>query len=227
MYDFKKNVKDKYQKNIWRVRRGLKGMNKTIYVKCDGHSKVNQDKVYLKDVAEVYCADATIAGKAKSTVISHLKKKGERKVISVLYIMEQIEKVIPGAQVQSIGETDIIVEWEKPEKGEVLKVAVVSFIAFFGTAFTIMAFHNDIGIRSVFEEVYHLTSGTAPEGVGILELSYCLGLFLGITVFFNHIGKKKFTNDPTPVAVAMHNYERDVNQSIVENAERRGAEESE
>ena len=103
----------------------------------------------------------------------------------------------------------------------------ISFIAFFGTAFTIMAFHNDIGIRSVFEEVYHLTSGTAPEGVGILELSYCLGLFLGITVFFNHIGKKKFTNDPTPVAVAMHNYERDVNQSIVENAERRGAEESE
>ena len=227
MYDFKKNVKDKYQKNIWRVRRGLKGMNKTIYVKYDDHSKVNQDKVYLKDVAEVYCADAAIAAKAKSTVISHLKKKGERKVISVLYIMEQIEKVIPGAQVQSIGETDIIVEWEKPEKGEVLKVAVVSFIAFFGTAFTIMAFHNDIGIRSVFEEVYHLTSGTAPEGVGILEISYCLGLFLGITVFFNHIGKKKFTNDPTPVAVAMHNYERDVNQSIVENAERRGAEESE
>ncbi|MBR4060224.1 MAG: stage V sporulation protein AA [Lachnospiraceae bacterium] len=202
-------------------------MVKTIYVKCDSHSKVNQDKVYLKDVAEVYCADSTLAAKAKTVLVSHLKKKGERKVISVLYIMEQIEKVIPEAQVQSIGETDIIVEWQKPEKGETLKVAGVCFIAFFGTAFTIMAFHNDIGIRSVFEEVYHLTSGMAPEGVGILELSYCLGLFLGITVFFNHIGKKKFTDDPTPVAVAMHNYERDVNQSIVENAERRGAEESE
>lgn len=202
-------------------------MVKTVYVKCDGHSKVNQDKVYLKDVAEVYCADSTLAAKAKTVLVSHLKKKGERKVISVLYIMEQIEKVIPEAQVQSIGETDIIVEWQKPEKGETLKVAGVCFIAFFGTAFTIMAFHNDIGIRSVFEEVYHLTSGMAPEGVGILELSYCLGLFLGITVFFNHIGKKKFTDDPTPVAVAMHNYERDVNQSIVENAERRGAEESE
>lgn len=202
-------------------------MGKTIYVKCDSHSKVNQDKVYLKDVAEVYCADTTLAAKAKTVVISHLKKKGDRKVISMLYIMEQMEKVIPGVPVQSIGETDVIVEWEKPEKGEILKVAVVCFIAFFGTAFTIMAFHNDIGIRSVFEEVYHLTKGSAPEGVGVLEISYCLGLFLGITVFFNHIGKKKFTDDPTPVAVAMHNYERDVNQSIVENAERRGVEESE
>lgn len=202
-------------------------MVKTIYVKCDSHSKVNQDKVYLKDVAEVYCADSTLAAKAKTVLVSHLKKKGERKVISVLYIMEQMDKAIPGVQVQSIGETDVIVEWEKPQKAEIVKIVFVSFIAFFGTAFTIMAFHNDIGIRSVFKEVYHLTSGKEPEGVGILELSYCLGLFLGITVFFNHIGKKKFTDDPTPVAVAMHNYERDVNQSIVENAERRGIEKSE
>jgi stage V sporulation protein AA len=90
-----------------------------------------------------------------------------------------------------------------------------------------MAFHNDIGIRSVFEEVYNLTRGSAPNGIGVLELSYCLGLFLGITVFFNHIGKKNITDDPTPIAVAMHNYERDVNQAIIENAERRGVEECE
>lgn len=202
-------------------------MDKLIYIKCDSHSKVEQDKVYLKDVAEVYSSDVSLAEKTKNVVISHLKKKGDRKVISVLYIMEQVAKVLPDVQIQSIGETDVIVEWEKPGNGEFIKIAVISFIAFFGTAFTIMAFHNDIGIRSVFEEVYHLTSGTAPDGIGVLEISYCLGLFLGITVFFNHIGKKKVTGDPTPVAVAMHNYERDVNQSIVENAERRGVEVSE
>ena len=46
-------------------------------------------------------------------------------------------------------------------------------------------------------------------------------------MFFNHIGRKKFNSDPTPVAVAMHNYERDVNQAVIENAERRGIEEVE
>lgn len=227
MYDFMENVKYNYQKKILYVVRGLKKMNRTIYVKCDSHSKVKQEKVYLKDVAEVYCADEALRKQAESVLISSLKKKGDRKVVSMLYIMEQIEKTIPDVQIQSIGETDVIMEWEKQEKGEFFKVTIVCLIAFFGTAFTIMAFHNDIGIRSVFKEVYHLTSGRAPEGVGILEFSYCLGLFLGITVFFNHIGKKKFTDDPTPVAVAMHNYERDVNQSIVENAERRGAQERE
>jgi len=127
-------------------------------------------------------------------------------------------------EVDSIGEVDVIVEWEKPAKGEWFKVVTVSMIAFFGTAFTIMAFHNDIGIRSVFEEIYHLTSGNTPEGVGVIEISYCLGIFVGITVFFNHLGKRKLNSDPTPIAVAMHNYEKDVNQAIVENADRRAEE---
>ena len=188
-------------------------MDKTIFLKCHSHSKVNQGKVILKDVAEVYCSDTNLANKAKVVTITHLKKEGERKVVSVLYIMEQIEKALPGATMESIGEIDVIVEWEKAPKMEVLKIAVVCLIAFFGTAFTIMAFHNDIGIRSVFEEIYHITRGTAPEGVGVLEISYCLGLFLGITVFFNHIGKKKFTDDPTPVAVAMHNYRRECRET--------------
>lgn len=202
-------------------------MDRTLFIKCNKHSKVNQNKALLKDVAEVYCADSAIANKAKVVTVIHLKKVGSRKVLSVLYIMEQIEKALPGVTIQSIGETDIIVEWEKKEKLEYLKVAVVSLIAFFGTAFTIMAFHNDVGINEVFEEVYNLTRGSAPDGIGVLEISYCLGLFLGITIFFNHLGKKKFTGDPTPVAVAMHNYEKDVNTAIIENAERRGVEESE
>ena len=226
MYYFSCFVKNKKAKSQ-ETRNKETIMDKTIFIKCDKHSKVNQDKVLLKDVAEVYCAETTFANKAKAVTITHLKKAGSRKVVSVLYVMEQIQKAMPGVIVQSIGETDFIIEWEKKPKLELIKIVVVSLIAFFGTAFTIMAFHNDIGIRSVFEEVYYITKGTAPDGVGILEIAYCLGLFLGITVFFNHFGKKKFTADPTPVAVAMHNYEADVNQAIVENAQRRGGEESE
>lgn len=202
-------------------------MGKKVYIKCKAHCKVTQEKVYLKDMAEVYCADAETAGKAKTAVVAHLSKKGERQVFSVFYLMEELRHTIPEAELESIGETDVIVEWEKKGAPEGIKIAAVCLIAFFGTAFTIMAFHNDIGIRSVFEEVYHLMLGEAPDGIGILEISYCLGLFLGITLFFNHIGKKKITDDPTPIAVAMHNYERDVNDAIIENTERRGKEKSE
>ncbi len=202
-------------------------MNQTIYLKCKTHAKVQTAKAYVKDVAEVYCEDSVLANKVKTISVTKLKKAGDRTVVSVLYVMEQISKELPGTEIESLGETDIIIEWQKQNMLEPVKIVFISFIAFFGTAFTIMAFHNDIGIRDVFDEIYHLTKGSAQEGVGVLEASYCIGLFLGITIFFNHIGKKKLNSDPTPVTVAMHNYEKDVNQAIIENAERRGIEESE
>lgn len=53
---------------------------------------------------------------------------------------------------------------------------------------------------------------------------YCLGLAVGILVFFNHIGKKKITSDPTPIQVEMRKYEQDVDMAFIENAGRKGHE---
>ena len=51
-----------------------------------------------------------------------------------------------------------------------------------------MAFHNDIGINKVFVKVYEMISGQASDGFTILEVTYSIGLAVGIIVFFNHIG---------------------------------------
>ena len=83
-----------------------------------------------------------------------------------------------------------------------------------------MAFHNDIGIREVFAQVYRLISGEQKQGITILELSYSVGLALGIIVFFNHIGGGRITKDPTPIEVEMRNYEDDVNNALAETAGR-------
>jgi stage V sporulation protein AA len=95
-------------------------------------------------------------------------------------------------------------------------------ISFFGTAFTIMAFHNDIGINAVFEKVYEMVMGQPSDGYSILEFSYSVGLAVGITVFFNHIGGRRITKDPTPIEVEMRTYERDVNTALIETAGREG-----
>ena len=60
------------------------------------------------------------------------------------------------------------------------------------------------------------------QGVSVLEISYSIGLALGIILFFNHFGRKKITSDPTPIEVEMYKYETDVNAAIVETAEREG-----
>ena len=74
-----------------------------------------------------------------------------------------------------------------------LKTAFVCVISFFGTAFTIMAYHNDVGINEVFTEVYKIVMNREPQGLNALEVSYSVGLAAGIIIFFNHIGGRRLT----------------------------------
>jgi len=58
-------------------------------------------------------------------------------------------------------------------------------------------------------------------GVLILEISYSVGLILGVTIFFNHFGKRKVTLDPTPIEVQMRLYEEQVETTVIRNASRK------
>jgi stage V sporulation protein AA len=98
--------------------------------------------------------------------------------------------------------------------GRILKSACIGIVIFFGSGFSIMAFHNDIGIVDLFAQIYEQVVGTQPNGLGGLEIGYSLGLALGILVFFNHISLRKKENDPTPLQVEMSKYEQDVEDTI-------------
>ena len=127
-------------------------------------------------------------------------------------------------RLESIGAPETVVEQVKvsryPGFWQVCKIVFVCCICFFGAAFTIMAFHNDIGIREVFGQIYELLTGQEPQSVTALEIAYSIGLALGILVFFNHIGGRRITSDPTPIEVEMRKYETDVNQALTETADR-------
>ena len=43
-------------------------------------------------------------------------------------------------------------------------------------------------------------------GVTEIEICYAIGMPVGIIIFYNHIGKKKITQDPTPIEVEMRKY---------------------
>lgn len=153
-------------------------------------------------------------------------KSGNRQVIGILKIIQLIEAACPGVMVESVGENAVLVEYVKvPEKKglfPVLKLLFVACISFFGTAFTIAAFHNDININKLFSRVYELVMGRPGEGFSILEVSYSIGLTIGIIVFFNHIGGRRITKDPTPIEVEMREYETLVNTALIETADREG-----
>lgn len=201
--------------------------NVTIYLKAEQNIEVQKPEVCVKDIATLTCLDPHVLAKAKSLRLWQFSEGArKRQVISVLKVIEEIEKACPGASVENLGETDVLVEWIDVDKHKGFvqwcKLAFVSLISFFGTAFTIMAFHNDIGINDVFSKLYEMVTGLPSDGYGILELSYSVGLAVGITVFFNHIGGRRITKDPTPIEVEMRVYEKDVNQALIATADREG-----
>lgn len=199
----------------------------TIYINAEQNVELQSEDVYVKDIAKLTCSDPHVLAKVKAIKL-HSFKQGEpkRQVISLLKVIEEINKVCPNADVQSIGEAAVMVEYinVNKHKGPVqaLKLLFVAMVSFFGTSFTIMAFHNDIGINDVFTKIYEMVTGQQGDGYGILELAYSLGLAVGIIVFFNHIGGRRITKDPTPIEVEMRIYEEDVNKALIETADREG-----
>ena len=180
----------------------------TLYLKLERNVEIEKEDVQLSDLGKLVCANKDILAHAKAMKIYKFRDtKPQRQVVSVMKIIESLQKLYPELTVENLGETDIIMERVrvKREKGPAqwLKIAFVCLICFFGTAFTIMAFHNDIGINKVFMKVYEMIAGEASDGFTILEVAYSIGLAIGIIVFFNHIGGRRITKDPTPIEVEM------------------------
>ena len=134
----------------------------------------------------------------------------------------------PRLRVENMGETDIIVTYEdqktSPKAWHILKTAFVAAVTFFGAAFSIMAFNNDVDVTKLFGQIYELVTGQETGGFTILEITYSIGITAGILIFFNHFGKKRFTVDPTPMEVQMRLYENEIQTTLAEDAARKGAE---
>lgn len=199
--------------------------DKTIYLKMDAKVKLRGDVVRIGDLGKIYCEEPAVVNKIKTIQVYRIQKSDQKRcVIGVLKVIQLIQQEYPAYKVDIIGETESIVEQlsekSKPQWLDYVKIAFVSAICFLGTMYTVMSYHNEISIVDLFDEIYTMITGRKSDGFTALEASYSIGLSLGIIVFYNHLGKRKLTPDPSPVTVEMRTYEDDVNRSLVELANR-------
>lgn len=203
--------------------------NKILYIKGDRDVEVTKPDVTLGDLLSMECTDKLMLAKIKTLKIIRFKKSGrQRCVVSVLKIISCIHEKFPQADVQNLGETDIIVTYEDQKTPalawHIIKTVFVAAVTFFGAAFSIMAFNNDVDVTKLFGQIYEFVTGQETSGFTVLEIAYSVGVAAGILIFFNHFGKKRFTVDPTPMEIQMRLYENDIQTTLIENSERRGDE---
>lgn len=203
-----------------------------IYIKLKQHNVVYDRKVTLNDVGSYESTNEPVLRQIKQISLHSFpekKKKSQMEFFSVMKVIQLIHEKYPNLQVESIGEKDFIVEYlSQPSPAawiNTLKLVLLCVLIFFGSAFTIMAFNNDVSVTDVFDRFYLQVMGSKKPEISELEIAYSVGIAVGILVFFNHFGKKKFSSDPTPIQVEMNKYKSDMDDTLIANGDQKGHEE--
>ncbi len=201
----------------------MTGKDETIYIKIDRNVLSHKPAVTINDLATITGSNEALLRQIKQLKVYQFDHPGNM-AFSIMKIIQLILQKYPQLTIVNAGEMDFLVEYRSQpvsKSTQMVKLVLAWILIFIGSAFTIMAFHNDIGITSVFDKFYaQIMPGKKPT-LSILEISYSIGLALGIILFYNHIGKKKITHDPTPIQVQMRKYEKDVDTTFIENAARK------
>ena len=200
-------------------------MSDTLYIQTDENMEVHHPHVYLQDIVKLSCSNSKILNRLRVLPVASLDpKRPGRYVLSAMDLIREIQKKEPDLEITHIGEPSFIITYQtKPNTSTAwcwCKVIFVCLASFFGAAFSIMTFNNDVDIPALFEQIYTQVTGQPTTGNTVLEISYSIGIGLGVLFFFNHFGRMKLTNDPTPMQVQMRLYEDDINTTIIEDISR-------
>lgn len=200
--------------------------NERLYLKIDKNVQAKNFPLHIGDIAALNCSTKSVEHKVSTLTVPTGKIKGAgRYVFSILDIMEVIQKEYPTVEIQNLGETDFIITVEQEKRfSEAIswgKTVLVCLIAFFGAAFSIMAFNNDVGVTKLFGQLYEMFTGEKSGGYTWLEISYSIGVGLGILIFFHHFARKNKNADPTPLEVEMRTYEDEIDTTLIESGNRK------
>ena len=202
-------------------------MRDVLYIQTDKNMKVVKEEVLLGEIAKLSCSNAKVLARNQIRRVTSLPKgKYGRYVLSATDLIREIEKSEENVYITHIGEPTFVLTYENPNsKNQAvswLKVLLVSLVTFFGTGFSIMTFNTDVDVSKLFGNIYQMFTGNASNGFTVLEITYSIGIGIGVVFYFNHFCRRKLTQDPTPMEVQMRLYEEDVDTTIIEEEERGG-----
>lgn len=201
-------------------------MSDTLYLQLEQNIQVKHPHVYLQDIARLSCSNSKILNRLRVMPVINLEPdKPGRYTMSAMDLISQIQKKEPDLDINHIGEPDFVITYKnRPGPGlvwEWIKIIFVGLSTFFGAAFSIMTFNNDVDVGKLFSHIYTWVTGQPSRNFTILEIMYSIGIGVGVLFFFNHFGRMKITTDPTPMQVQMRLYEDDVNKTIIEDIKRK------
>lgn len=185
-------------------------LKKRIFVQ-PGHA------VTLGEVSRMLAADTGQQQKLMSLVLyRHKKEDGNRVVIDLLQIVRGIRELLPELTIEAYGDPQVLVMIaEKTIKPRMVMLALIWLLLFFGSGLAIMNFHADVSMQEVHIRIVELVTGKRTEHPLWLQIPYSIGIGMGMVLFFNHIFKKRFNEEPNPLEVELYMYQENVNAYVI------------
>ncbi|WP_410514748.1 stage V sporulation protein AA [Paenibacillus sp. BR2-3] len=190
-----------------------------IYIQLKNRVTLPKGKaVTLRDVALLITEPEWEELLYSMQLIQPEQSDGNLVLIDLLTVIPRIRELLPEANIKPIGEGRTIVEIEgqrearKPSKS---LFVLVWLLLFFGSALTIMNFHADVNMLEVQIRTVEMLTGHRDEHPYVFQIAYSLGIGLGMVIFFNHLFKKKWNEEPTPLEVEMFLYQKNIDQYVM------------
>ncbi|QSF43313.1 stage V sporulation protein AA [Paenibacillus tianjinensis] len=190
-----------------------------IYIQLKNRLSVPKGQgVLLRDVAYLIADPQWREPLYSILLLQPEQSDGNLILIDLLTIIPRIQELVPDADIQPIGEGRTIVQIEGPAEARKPSVALfvlVWLLLFFGSALTIMNFHADVNMQEVHIRVVEMLTGRRDEHPYMFQIAYSLGIGFGMVIFFNHLFKKKWNEEPTPLEVEMFLYQKNIDHYVV------------
>lgn len=193
----------------------------TIYIQLKNRIVIPKGKaVMLRDVAILITKPEIKELLYSILLIQPSKSDGNLILIDMLWIIPRIHELLPDAHIEPIGEIRTVVQIEASQARGAGKPSIPLFILvwlllFFGSALTIMNFHADVNMQEVQIRIVEMLTGRRDEHPYVFQVAYSLGIGFGMVIFFNHLFKKKWNEEPTPLEVEMFLYQKNIDQYVI------------
>lgn len=144
-------------------------------------------------------------------------------VLDVMQIIEKIIQYNPVLHIETVGNTEMILEVkEKSRPPSRIGLVLVWSVLFVGSGLAIINFHTDVSMPEVHQRIYYLLTGEVSERPLWIQIPYSFGIGMGMVLFFNHLFKRRFNEEPTPLEVEMNLYEESIDRYVIRNEQDKG-----
>lgn len=188
-----------------------------LYIRLRRKASVRKGSVVqLRHIAQII-VEPEYEEKLNQLIIHKPRQEdGNRVLIDMMLIVRKVKELYPELQIEHFGEPHVLLEIHAGDKkASPVLIGLVWLLLFIGSGLAIMNFHADVSMLEVHQRIYELMTGRKMEHPLILQIPYSLGIGVGMVIFFNHLFKKKFNEEPSPLEVEMFMYQENINHYVI------------